>query len=385
MALPSVRFDVTLTGLTKLLQARLFDGATEIGQIPIDVTDAYGIDLEDAFTAVLQAFELNDPLYTLDTTADADVLLADINAQIDGLSERLPPEFHEFYWTHMHGKPFAPLLIDEDDPFPWELVRPLRPTGRTLPVPILGQRFAMGRFAATPADETPIQTPALLAIGPEMPVCNPGLVCGNNIWRTHASAIAQAFPHSTILDKGTANRDRVIDELTDTKRRVIHFMGHSYLDPHDFNKSWLKLDGRSSDDGLNTEDVAGLAAGATESRDGIWPWVFVNACDSGATSGSRARTRQGTEWTFTGWGRAFGQAGARATIGPYWNVEKQAANRVASRFYEYVESGQSLGEALRSIRNLFFNSSDLLYRHPTLLAYTLHGDPTIRAEFVAEE
>jgi CHAT domain-containing protein len=96
------------------------------------------------------------------------------------------------------------------------------------------------------------------------------------------------------------------------------------------------------------------------------PLVFLNACDSG---------RLGLGLTgLGGWAKAFLKADAGFFIGSVWKTTDELAARFAQTFYERLQAGDSIGEAMRRAREAARRSGDATY-----LSYTLYANPCVRA------
>ena len=274
---------------------------------------------------------------------------------ITALSNRVPGEVLEALdevAQRARGVPPV-LLLAEQDPFPWELVRP-HPQSR-----MLGQLFDVARFDGVCRGES-IDVSGIMVIAP-VPL-RPDLceVLQGTFHDQHEEVIRH-FPEvqRLLLDCASASRAESLNQLRSDERRVIHYMGHHFHNDVDPGQSVLQLAGG---EGLSPQDVEEEFGGAPV--DAKWPWVFLNCC-----RGLAPQLGNPFEHGRPQWGSALRHGGAYTTVGPYWRVEKSESFFPARLFSQFVlEEGSSLGAALRRIR--------AQPRPPTMLAYTMVGDPT---------
>ncbi len=148
---------------------------------------------------------------------------------------------------------------------------------------------------------------------------------------------------------------------------IVHYAGHSEYENSDpALTGWRLSDGR-----FTTRDIHALAE--TASMPGL---VFSNACFS-AYSGSPA-SRKPSRLEHDGLAGAFLSAGVRHYIGTLQYVEDEVSFVFAKEFYERVQAGDSIGEAiLRSRQRLvarygldsFAWASYILYGDPRFVFY----------------
>lgn len=272
------------------------------------------------------------------------------------LSDRVPPEVLEALAGaagRIQGGAPPPLLIAENDPFPWELVRPA-PGSR-----MLGQIFDVARFDGACA-EPEVRVSAILTIAPAPSATGIRCDVAQGTFAEQHEEVAGRFSGGTreLLDCRTATRADTLARLGSADRRVVHYMGHHFHDAVDPEESWLQLAGGEGLTPRVVREELGTWAGGPK-----WPWVFLNCC-----SGLKGVPFEDGERQ---WGTVLREAGAMATVGPYWRVEKTQSFLPAARFSQLVlEEGSTLGAAMRTIR--------MQPRPPTMLAYTLVGDPTAK-------
>jgi tetratricopeptide (TPR) repeat protein len=143
---------------------------------------------------------------------------------------------------------------------------------------------------------------------------------------------------------------------------IVHYAGHSEYEASDPALTGWKL----SDGRFTTRDIQALAE--TASMPGL---VFSNACFS-AYSGSLA-SRQFCRLEHEGLAGAFLSAGVRHYIGTLQYVEDEVSFVFAKEFYERVQAGDSIGQAvLRSRQRLVsrYGMDSFAWA-----SYILYGDP----------
>ncbi len=328
------------------------DGSTTvITPAPDDVRAMYD-GLSSELPGIFARFE--DPLHG-ETSADFPY-----PTPVNKLSARVPGEILAALddaetQTREEGSPV--LLLAEDDPFPWEVVRP-RPDAR-----MLGQSFDVARFDGECAEQT-LEVPGLLVVAPS-PTDDEGQCdVHDGLFRDQYHVVREHFsPDRTeLLDCVQATRSEVLARLGRDDQRIVHYMGHHYFNAENPAQSWVQLAGG---DRLSPQDVADELG---TSPVGLkWPWAFLNCCKSGTAE--RARNSFGEAGTR--WGPVLHKAGSHVTIGPYWRVDKIESVRLARDFYQHVLGDRwTIGAAMREIRS---NP-----RPSTRTAYTLFGDPTLR-------
>lgn len=138
---------------------------------------------------------------------------------------------------------------------------------------------------------------------------------------------------------------------------VVHFACHGQADASNLQHTGIVLDDRRL---LGPLAIEASVLGRTAE-----PFVFLNACQVGAGA-----------YTLNGYGGlagAFIRSGARGFVAPLWNVDDDLALSLSSAFYNRVlDNGESVGEALRMMRQTFTQGSA---RTATPLAYVFYGHP----------
>jgi len=155
---------------------------------------------------------------------------------------------------------------------------------------------------------------------------------------------------------------------TDVLRAVrsfdyVHVFSHGYFDVADPLKSYLEL----SDGRLSAADIYRFA---DEDRSPVARRSVITlvACETG-----KGQVLVGDE--VLGLPRAFLHAGARSLLTTLWRTNPQFSDRLVSRFYEKVSSGESTSVALpESLKEVI--AMDPRYTHPFFWAsFVLVGDP----------
>ena len=280
---------------------------------------------------------------------------------VNKLSGRVPPEIlaalDEVAIGASGGTPPV-LLIAEDDPFPWEVVRP-RPDSR-----MLGQLFDMARFDGI-CSELTVEVPGILVVAPTPTDDEDQCDVTDGIFRDQFNIVKGHFPDGMceLLDCEQATRGEVLQRLGRDEQRIVHYMGHHFFDSNDPGQSWLQMARGDRMSPQNVADELGVSPIGPK-----WPWVFLNCCKATAIQSSFGEA--GTRW-----GSVLRDAGARMTIGPYWRVDKVHSVEVSKSFFQHVLVDHwTIGAAMREVR--------ANPRPPTKTAYTLVGDPTLSVRVV---
>src|SRR5688500_17149090 len=133
------------------------------------------------------------------------------------LWNQLPDEFQDFYWRKMHGKKLTIVISSEEPYIPWELVKPVRPSGGRA-VPMLGVAFPMARwlddFGTLPS---PVEVHEFRVVAPgytdrPLPAAD-----------AEANDLVARFKAKWV---NPGNRRQVLDLLKSKNLQVLHFSGH---------------------------------------------------------------------------------------------------------------------------------------------------------------
>ncbi len=138
-----------------------------------------------------------------------------------------------------------------------------------------------------------------------------------------------------------------LEELLGERFDIIHFAGHGTRTA-DGSAAWALPSGPASPAGLRTLVDPPML-------------VFSNAC---VPSGEDARMGGALAEAFLGWG-------ARAYVGPFWDLSDRGSAVFARAFYAAVADGATLGDAMQTARRV----SSAIHA-VTWAGYVLYGDPT---------
>ena len=256
--------------------------------------------------------------------------------------ELVPPALREQFWDRQHRIRQLTILADKDV-VPWELLYPLDPGHEA--------GFLVEQFPVTRA------------------VFRRRLTRRLSLWPARFVLPAGSLPQARdeidamrwLLDPGQAS-DEIISGLTPLRDLIesgtfglLHFACHGTYNP--VGGSSIKLDNVQFTPTLMTKAANGqVLAGSA-------PTVFINACRSAGLAATYNR--------LDGWASKFLEAGAAAFIGTLWAVSDGASREFAQELYSRLQTGSSLGEAVKYARTAAASQLD----DPTWLAYTVYGDP----------
>jgi CHAT domain-containing protein len=151
-----------------------------------------------------------------------------------------------------------------------------------------------------------------------------------------ARLVAAELPGSRLLTGRDATRRRFLHALS-AKPQVIHFAGHSVLNPELPHFSMLLFAGKAGngDSGaLYSYEIGELELDATR-------LVVLSAC---STAAGRISASEGA----TSLARPFLAAGVPAVLASLWEVEDPAAAVLLSRFHRRLQAGDDPVAALRT-------------------------------------
>lgn len=259
--------------------------------------------------------------------------------------------FKAFYWQHMYERSeVRTVQIVSDEPYiPWEILRPFRQRPDAIwesDPQYLCQRFALSRWLSGPgfATKLPLFRVALVA-----PPSNLAYV------EKEVTAVQQmpGLQVQLIKDKQT------LEQFLQTGQAdVLHFACHGQFETQIPARSVVVLGNRT----LHPDDLTAENRNFGRSQ----PLVFLNACDSG---------RLGIGLTgLDGWAEAFLRANVGFFIGSVWRTKDDLACEFATTFYQRLQAGDTVGEAMRQAREAVKESGDATY-----LSYTLYANPRVRA------
>ncbi len=151
---------------------------------------------------------------------------------------------------------------------------------------------------------------------------------------------------------------------------VLHFACHGLAEQKAVLSSYLLMAGFSgpppADDPLTVDQVKASACfGSGERR----PLVFLNACQTGREGEGIA----GVAGFADAFIRPLSGCGAAAFVGALWSVTDSLAQDFAKAFYERLNQGDRLVDAVKSARAAARTGDDF-----TWLAYAVYGNPFAR-------
>jgi len=275
-----------------------------------------------------------------------------------------PPVLKEHYWKRI--KPLREknvlhsFLITSDEPWiPWEMVRPYRYdefADEEETDGFLAETFQFCRWLAGhgPADGVAVKRIEMI-----IPVLDLAFVDEEKARLENLAASKGMDIGAPIQLRGDA-----LKRIREGGFEVLHFAAHALFDPQQPERSALTMeDGELVPEDLNGERIKGLRKSK--------PIVFLNACHT-------SRMNFGLIG-LGGWAEKLVQDGrVSAFIGTLWEVNDKLALAFATKFYDGLEAGQTLGEAFSNAR---LHARDASPANPTWLAYTLYGDPNGLVEF----
>lgn len=294
---------------------------------------------------------------------------------IEGIGEEIyritPPYFRDCYWSLWReavSKGFvfdSVLIVTEESCVPWELMR-LSDTVRAPDVKaeLLAIRHSVGRWLARESaslrQNIEVKNVAVSSSTYENVAVNPKLpwVAGEHrlLRKTYEAEDVPLTSHDLkhFFEEGSA--------------QALHLACHGQMLIKNANASVLVMED-------NPQNLQARWIARREVYEGFGrqhPFVFLNACEMGATAESLSLV--------AGFPAAFLGAGASALISPLWEVNDEHAKEVAEEFYlnAFVEGeGKPLGVVLRDLRARWKQE-----QHLTFLAYVLYGDPMARVNYV---
>jgi len=144
---------------------------------------------------------------------------------------------------------------------------------------------------------------------------------------------------------------------------IVHYAGHAdYRSQNPCESGWLLTDGK-----LRASEICSMG--------GLQPMpllVFSNACQSGQTD--EWQIKEGCEQQIFGLANAYLLSGVQHYIGTFWEILDEPSSYFAKRFYSFLAQGESVGEAVRRVREALIDA----YGEETIVwaSYMLYGDPT---------
>jgi len=283
------------------------------------------------------------------------------------LWELLPRELRDRYGRERTEWKRGSLLILSDEPYlPWELVWPYGTEGTgwrdeepwclTLRLARWLCRDERGE-GGWPGAPGRLQIRALACLTPQ----------GSNLPAAEAEReiLRKLAQQARLLDLSPpdANLKTVLGLLERGGYDWLHVAAHGSFDVRDPDQRtalWLEGGRRA----LTPRHLAGMGIASHLRRQR--PGFFFNSCDSARLA-----------WSLTGlggWASRLVNLGAGLFLAPLWIVEDETARRLADLFYQGLERGATVAEALCAAR------AALPAENPSRLAYSLYGHPNARVE-----
>ena len=277
---------------------------------------------------------------------------ADVDLRVDQLQTKgaslardlLPQPLRETLWALREDVRTVQIFSDEGW-IPWEMLRiqgPALGEGAFF----LSENFSLTRWLRghPPHLHLPLRNLALVATrGGDLPSV-----------AEEVSLLAGLFP----------GVERVEPTYLEVKRRLAgggfdgwHFMGHGLALGENPNQWSIRL----NDHDLTPESLDEVVGGFAIDRA---PLFFLNTCHSGR--GARSLTGVG------GWATRLLDLGAGAFVGSSWATGDEAAKELARAFYQGLQGGLALGEAMRRARLVV---REAFPGDPSWLAYTVYAHP----------
>lgn len=213
----------------------------------------------------------------------------------------------------------------------------------------LGASLRIGRIQITDTVR-PLATlpgPSVLLVGPGTPVNIPALPFVEREIQQLSAILAGGGIPVTILAGDQATRNNLARLLAGNDYQIIHFSGHGIADPA-LGNGVVLADGLLSFDEMLSRPVKGSM-------------VFLSACGSGNQMNETSQH--------------FFNHGVSAVLGFIGPVTDQAGVMIAVRFYEELQNGATLGDALRASRQY---QKSRMPEDFSWVSLVLFGDPTSR-------
>ncbi|WP_395819748.1 CHAT domain-containing protein [Archangium minus] len=282
---------------------------------------------------------------------------------LEGIGDRLfqqtPSSFQDTYWAlrEKYG-PHFPIQFIVDEPYiPWELMRPSTRTGTT--AKLLAVDHPVARWSLNYEGSMSSQLPRgnLVAMAPRYDSRTD--VDPLRYAQDELKMLVNTFGATAV--EGT--RVSLLSLLEDRGRMpigIFHFAGHGQFKTN-ADLSCILLD-REQDDVVAAE----VSRRETMLGERYRTLVVMNACEVGATG-----TVLGS---IGGWAEAFMNRRFGGFVAPLWAVFDSDAHRVITEFYQFIQGGVRVADALQTIRKQYGQDS------PTFLSYLFYGD--VMARFV---
>jgi hypothetical protein len=275
-----------------------------------------------------------------------------------------PQELKDAYASLRKEPKVRTLQITSDEPWiPWELVHPHDPSFDDDDVEddFLCMKYAMTRWLAGQSQTLHFHIQAIAALGA-------GNVPGEDVLpsaREECEFVAGLAERHGVenVSPACANRKEVTSLLGREGVHLWHVAAHGHFPETDPDEASIVLE----DGNWRARDILGRRSHAIQRAH---PLVFFNACHVGQQDFALSR--------LGGWPGAWVGNQCGGFVAPQWSVDSTLAAVFSKGFYEAVESGETLGEAVRLARRAVRDDNVI---DPAWLAYTVYGHPNARIRF----
>jgi len=166
------------------------------------------------------------------------------------------------------------------------------------------------------------------------------------------------FKQVDYLTAEKANFNAVLSALSSKPYDIIHYAGHTVLEPE------------SNEYALELHDRHPFRASLIRKHLTGNPIVFLNGCWSGLAKGVA-----NSPGSVEGLTDAFLAAGAQVVVGSQFQVPDAGARAFAERFYQSLLDGICIGEAMQNARRSVMSAPDC---GAAWACFVLYGDPAVQ-------
>ncbi len=276
----------------------------------------------------------------------------------DGLARLLLPDSVRDGLVAMRRRPLVLVHDGEGSRIPWETLRvgdvhPALEGGLTRRY--ASETLTVARWSEQRAPGSPLQV--LMIVDPTLDL--PGAA-------DEGAALARMLRAGgasvEMLSGAAATRDVTLRAFGSGRHDVLHFAGHGFFDADDPGRSGLVC---ASGEVLSGSDVTRLGD--------LPALVFFNACEAARVRRPRRAPDARRLFAFrrsTSVAEGFLNGGVANFLGTHWPVGDQAAFAFATRFYERLLDGASLGDCVLEARQRVLALDSIDWAD-----YVLYGSP----------